>query len=488
MPSIKLTREWELGARFATGGFGRVHEATADDGSPAAIKLIPKVPGAARELLFEELSGYANVVPILDSGEWKTFYVIVMPRADKSLRQHLTEAGGNLAVDETIIVLADIAEALASLATDVVHRDLKPENILLYNGHWCLADFGIARYAEATTAPDTHKFSMTPAYAAPEQWRVERATNPTDVYAFGVVAFEITQGRLPFSGPAFREQHLHEAPPALIGCPPTLASLITECLYKPAAARPSAANVLLRLIAARQPPSQAGMKLQEVQRQVAEKRAQEAARLSAEQTRDENRARLFDVAKASAHSVVAYLHERVLELAPATDVSESGQSLVLALEDAGLIVDHVEMAPANCLDQAGKGAPFDVIAYSAIAARKSPNRSGYEGRSHSLWFCDAHDEGVYRWYELAFMMSPLMGRQFTLVPTALAPNTANARSAISPAMDSCQLAREPVPFDQGEEEQFVERWLEWFASAADGTLSSPRHLPEDSGGRHRKAG
>jgi len=54
---------------------------------------------------------------------------------------------------------------------------------------WCLADFGIARYAEATTAPDTLKFAMSPAYAAPERWLHETATSATDGYALGVMAF-----------------------------------------------------------------------------------------------------------------------------------------------------------------------------------------------------------------------------------------------------------------------------------------------------------
>jgi serine/threonine protein kinase len=49
---------------------------------------------------------------------------------------------------------ADVAVALVDLAGKVVHRDLKPENVLLLNGTWCLADFGISRYAEATTAPE----------------------------------------------------------------------------------------------------------------------------------------------------------------------------------------------------------------------------------------------------------------------------------------------------------------------------------------------
>ncbi|MCH7812296.1 MAG: protein kinase, partial [Chloroflexi bacterium] len=180
--TISLNRQWKVGSQFASGGFATVYEAEADDGSPAVVKLVPKVPGAQRELLFEELSGLPNIIPILDSGEWEDYYVLVMPRAEQSLRKHLEDSGGKLAVDEAVPVLVDIAEALASLEAEVVHRDLKPENILLYEGHWCLADFGIARYAKASTAKDTQKHSMTPPYAAPEQWQDERATNATDVY------------------------------------------------------------------------------------------------------------------------------------------------------------------------------------------------------------------------------------------------------------------------------------------------------------------
>ena len=129
-----------------------------------------------------------NIIPIIDKGEYGTYYAIVMPRAEKSLREHLVGAG-KLAVDEVATTMLDVATSLASLQADVVHRDLKPENILYYQGHWCLADFGIARYADASTAADTRKFSMTPPYASPEQWRGERATHATDVYAFGIIAF-----------------------------------------------------------------------------------------------------------------------------------------------------------------------------------------------------------------------------------------------------------------------------------------------------------
>lgn len=485
MTTINLNRSWQLGTQLASGGFGRVHEAQAGDGSAAVVKLVPKAPGTSRELLFEELSGAPNIIPILDSGEWQDYYVLVMPRAEESLRKHLEDSGGRLDVDEAVAILTDVAEALASLESAVVHRDLKPENILLYEGHWCLADFGIARYAEATTSPDTHKFAMTPPYAAPEQWRGERATSATDVYALGVTASELLQGAQPFPGPDFRHQHLNEPPPTPAGCPAWLASLVSECLFKAAAARPTAANVLARLQGSARPPSAAAQKLQEVHKAVVEKQGVEAAKASAEKSREEIRRELLEAGKQSLDSIIQALRERAIEAAPATRVSNSNARLVLQLDDGALVVDLVRAAPVDSLAVFDYEPAFDVIAYTAIAARKPRDRYDYEGRAHSLWFCDAHDEGVYRWYEVAFMVRPSIPQRFTLDPFALAPTDEHAAAAFTPVMDVRQIAWQPIPFDQGEENQFIERWLGWFAAAADGSLSHPSHMPENSGGKHR---
>ncbi len=483
--SIQLRRLWWLGSQLASGGFGRVYEAAADDGSAAVVKLIPKAPGARRELFFEKLSGSPNIVPILDSGEWENYYVLVMPRAEKSLRRHLEEAGGRLEVHEAVAVLTDVVEALASLEAQVVHRDLKPENVLLYQGHWCLSDFGIARYAEATTAPDTRKFAMTPAYAAPEQWRGERATPATDVYALGVMAFEIMEGRLPFLGPDFRQQHLNEPPPSLSRCPPWLASIVTECLYKAAAARPTAANILLRLRSGVKPLSPAAERLQQVHKAVVERQGEEAAKISAQRQREEDRRELLEAAQQSFGKIIEALKQRILEVAPRTKVSMAGGRLTLELGVGVLVIEPVKPAPAGCLAAFGSDAPFDVIAYSAIAARKPRDSSGYEGRAHSLWFCDAHDKGIYRWYELAFMVQPLVRERYTLDPFALPPTDGAAAAAFAPVIHVRQIAWQPIPFDQGGEEQFIERWLGWFAAAAEGSLSHPRMMPENSGGRFR---
>ena len=123
MKTIELNRSWKIGTQIGDpGGFGQVFEAEADDGSAAAIKLVPKEPGASRELLFEELSGLPNIIPILNSGEWEDYYVLVMPRAEKSLREHLNDSGGKLDLDEAVTVLVDAAVALSSLDGEVVPR------------------------------------------------------------------------------------------------------------------------------------------------------------------------------------------------------------------------------------------------------------------------------------------------------------------------------------------------------------------------------
>ncbi len=489
METIALTRVWQIGEPLESGGFGRIYEAKADDDSAAVIKLVPKAPGASRELLFEELSGLPNIIPILDSGEWKEYYVIVMPRAEKSLRQHLEAVGGKLGFDETITILTDMVQGLAALNAGVVHRDLKPENVLFYKDHWCLTDFGIARYAEATTAPDTHKFSMTPPYAAPEQWRGERATYSTDVYAFGVIAFELLQGKRPFPGPEssdFREQHLNQPPPAISSCPHSFASLVNECLYKAQAARPTHANILARLKATQRPATPAAGRLQAVNKAIVEKEGAQQALMSAQQALEELRRGLFSTAEQSFGGIRDVLKNRVLEAAPATIVSMA-RGLTLQLGDGKLIIDPIQAAPADCLTAFGYAAPFDVIAYTALAARKPRDQWDYEGRAHSLWFCDAHDKGVYRWFELAFMVRPGIPEGYTLDPFALPPTDENAAKAFAPAMTARQIAWQPLPFDHGDEEQFIERWLTWFAAAVDGSLRHPSHMPEQSGGKFRQA-
>ena len=410
MTTITLNKVWELGKQIDAGGFGKIYEGIAFDHTPVVIKLVQKDPKASRELLFEELSNFSNIIPILDKGEWEKYYVLVMPRAQKSLRLYIEENGGKLSIEQSLIVLTDIALGLASIKDGVVHRDLKPENILFYKDHWCLADFGIARYAQATTAPDTNKFSMSPQYASPEQWRNERATSATDIYAFGVVAFEITQGKLPFPGPDFREEHLTTSPPPVVECPSFLFSIIVECLYRPSSARPTPANILARLQKNKIPTSPAVNVLQSVNQAVVEKISHRVAVESAKESEEHQRAEIYKTADASIRQIIKTLEDSIISYASAAKSSPSG-ILSIQLDQGKLTVPVVKPATKGCLGAYGQPAPFDVIAYTSIAVQKPKDRYEYEGRSHSLWFCDAHNEGVYRWFELSFMIHPLIGGQ-----------------------------------------------------------------------------
>ncbi|MGV2967149.1 protein kinase domain-containing protein [Paenibacillus sp. AGC30] len=154
---------------------------------------------------------------------------------------------GKLPVFEAVSVLSDIATALSDIHVKVVHRDIKPENILLLNGRWCISDFGILRYAEASTAVDTHKFSWTVAYNAPEKWQYHRATAASDMYSLGVIVFELITGERPLPGVDPRQEHLTQNPPPLTDCPPLLTALVAQCLMKAPQVRPLAKDFISRL-------------------------------------------------------------------------------------------------------------------------------------------------------------------------------------------------------------------------------------------------
>jgi eukaryotic-like serine/threonine-protein kinase len=480
--TLQLGKTWKIGERLGGGSFGQVYAATCD-GEQAAVKFVDKLPGARRELLFVDLGGARNVVPVIDQGETDDAWVIVMPRADKSLRDLLQETGGSLGTGLAVTVLTDIAVALGDLAGRVVHRDLKPENVLLVNGRWCLADFGISRFADATTAPDTRKFSKTPAYAAPEQWRDERATSATDVYTFGVIAYELVTGRRPFAGPDaadLREQHLHETPAALPGVPVTLAALITECLYKLAEARPAAADLARRMASVLVPAPTPGLsQLQAAHHEQVGKRAEEELSASRAVSTSERRARLLDAARQNYLGISGTIRATLAEAAPSAVFSPGTPSRdgqwMLRFSEVTLEMSSPTDTPLNPWGRPGHPS-FDVIAVARIVLRIPQNRYGYEGRSHSLWYCDALEEDRFGWYELAFMHHPLTSRTSTFAPFALDPD--EAVGALSLGMDVMQLA---WPFTRltGEDlDGVINRWAGWLAAASSPGFNQPGMMPE----------
>lgn len=407
---LRLGRQWSVGARVGSGGFGRVHMVEADGGGRHVAKFIPKDPGADRELLFGPvLSDVRNVVPVVDTGEWDAYWIIVMPKAEMSLADLLSKTGGPVPESRATRILMDVAGALASTKNRVVHRDVKPANILLFDGRWCLADFGISRYAEATTADYTRKFAWTPQYAAPEQWRGERATSSTDVYAFGGVAYHLLAGHPPFVGPEshdYREQHLHDTPAPIQDIASQLVSLVDECLTKAPKARPDAENILFRLERVLRPQTEASRRLQEANSRVVRKRVEHASAESAARSERERKGFLREAAEKSLGQIVTRLFEEIRLSASASDAGGRGEGGWRAtLGNATLRVSAVSHADAAFAVR--RGVEWEVLASSSITLRTPRDQYGHEGMAHSLWYLRQSRDDTYRWYELAFRIHPL---------------------------------------------------------------------------------
>ncbi len=206
----------------------------------------------------------ANIVPLLSTGEANGVPWYSMPYVSgESLRAKLA-LGQPIPLAEALNILRDVARALAfAHGEGVVHRDIKPENILLSGGAAVVTDFGIAKAVTASRTEDGSGVSAitqtgvaigTPAYMPPEQIAGDPSTDQrADVYAWGVVAWEMMAGKHPFasrtSSGAMLAAHVAERPAALTtvraDVAPALAELIARCLEKDPAHRPQSAAELL---------------------------------------------------------------------------------------------------------------------------------------------------------------------------------------------------------------------------------------------------
>src|SRR5579864_5889332 len=253
MIKIRLIRtEWlyDKRASLGKGAFAEVMKGTSADRSrEVAVKRVLKVGDwpTREESIAQLLDGGArqHVVPVLDYGRERGDLYLVMPLATTTLAAESKSRRFNS--KECARVLLEIVSGLEEVGK-IVHRDLQPANVLLLDGKWQLADFGLARTTDAG-ADITVREHFTPAYAAPERWRLEDATSAGDLYSVGCIGYLLLQGRPPFGGDrdALRRAHLEDVPPPLDGVDPLLALLLTELLKKDPRRRPSRTQTLSML-------------------------------------------------------------------------------------------------------------------------------------------------------------------------------------------------------------------------------------------------
>jgi len=211
---------------------------------------------------------HPHILGLFDCGEAYGFLYYVMPYVEgQSLRDKLAKEV-ELPITEAVRILRDVVEALSHAHKhNVVHRDIKPDNVMLSEDHALVTDFGVAKAVSDATGAiglTTEGVALgTPAYMAPEQAAADpHIDHRADIYAVGVIAYELLTGRTPFVGNTQQEllaAHVTQTPEPVTkyreSVSPVLAELVMKCLEKKAADRWQTAEELLPQLEALATPS-----------------------------------------------------------------------------------------------------------------------------------------------------------------------------------------------------------------------------------------
>jgi beta-lactam-binding protein with PASTA domain/serine/threonine protein kinase len=219
---------YQIVARIASGGMGevyRAHDPVLD--REVAIKVLHSsladdasfIDRFRREARSAGVLSHPNIVAVHDWGETAGTYFMVMEFVrGPNLRALLMRDGTLLPQQATEVVDGVLAALEHAHEQGIVHRDIKPENIMVTRkGVVKVADFGLARaYADARVSAAPGTVTGTVQYLAPEQIEGERADPRTDLYATGIVLYELLTGQVPFTGEtsvAIAYKHLKERVP-----------------------------------------------------------------------------------------------------------------------------------------------------------------------------------------------------------------------------------------------------------------------------------
>ncbi|HEV8411902.1 MAG TPA: bifunctional serine/threonine-protein kinase/formylglycine-generating enzyme family protein, partial [Gemmatimonadaceae bacterium] len=201
---------------------------------------------------------HPNIVPLHFIGQQDDLLYLAMQCVDGGSIGDRLKRDGMLAVDDAVRVMREVASALEHAhRRGVTHRDIKPANVLIdaESGRSLVTDFGIARSPDTKGLTATGVMLGTPAYLSPEQVTGEAIDHRVDIYALGVMAYEMLAGRVPFEGatPTAAMMKRLAGPPEPVSAlrrevPAELAAVINNCLAADAAERYQSAGDVVRAL------------------------------------------------------------------------------------------------------------------------------------------------------------------------------------------------------------------------------------------------
>jgi serine/threonine protein kinase len=364
-----LSPAYELDRELTGGGMSRVFVAIERSlGRQVVVKVLPPelTAGVNRERFRREIQlaaqlQHPHIVPLLSAGEQGDLLYYTMPYIEgESLRTAL-KSKGRFPVRDVTRILHDVVDALAyAHGRGVIHRDIKPGNILTQGAHALVTDFGVAK-ALSAALPSSGITSAgmaigTPAYMAPEQLAGDPAADHRmDLYAVGLLAYELLIGESPFSGPSpqatLAAQLTRDPEPVFKmrpDVPPELSAVIMRCLAKLPEERPASAAALLEELEqattpSRGSPASAGRTPEDIRRSTLSRIATAAALVIV------FAAGLFASRSSAARSKAIESRHRDSSAAVAKTKSESPKRVVAAAKPARALTHEDSLAIAEAV-------------------------------------------------------------------------------------------------------------------------------------------
>jgi serine/threonine protein kinase len=267
-----LGHEYTIERELPRGGMSRVFLATENAlGRKVVIKVLAPELAATlsaerfkREIMLAARLQHPHIVPLLHTGTAAGSLYYTMPYVEgESLRGRMSR-DRRMGIAEVSRILMEVASALGYAHDEgVVHRDMKPENVLFFHGQAVVLDFGIAKALSVSTTDNMAAARITqsgmslgtPTYIAPEQAAGDpELDHRADIYALGVVTYEMLCGHPPFSGrtpQAVMSAHQSQKPEPISRrrpeMPSDLAAVVMRCLEKKPADRPASAREIVAM-------------------------------------------------------------------------------------------------------------------------------------------------------------------------------------------------------------------------------------------------